>query len=116
MENEPMPMHVLELHEAAQKGQLEAVRRLVGGSPALIDALDPFRRSPIATATIGGHLRVVQLLVGRGAALDTRDRFGRTPLFYACRENRAPILEYLLSKGADPNHRTSYGETGLRCV
>lgn len=99
------------LHEAAYRGDLDAVRAIVAARPEKIDELRSFQLdqrlttlSPLMWAVRGGHLDVVRELVCLGADPERGDRFGRTALWFACDGQHLEIVRYLLAEaGADPN-------------
>ena len=92
---------------ASQQGHAEAVRLLLdaGERP---DRYNPESNHPHCTplhqAVLGGHERVVRLLVERGARLDVRDTiWDGTPLGWALHgggKAHARMADYLRSLGA----------------
>lgn len=90
------------LMEAAYRGQLEEVQRLVVAG-ATVDARDPENRTSMMWAAFNGHTAVVALLLKQGAELEAKDVNGRTALLYASSGPFAPTVELLLKSGADVN-------------
>jgi ankyrin len=100
------------LAEAAMKGDMPAVRTLLGqkvdvnapgkdGTPALHWAV---RSDDLATAG---------LLLTAGADAKLANRYGVTPLFLACSSGNTAMIKLLLDAGADPNAADPTGETPL---
>ncbi len=89
------------IHQAAMKGDLEAVKRLVAANPALVDAPGVDGIAPLAFAAAFGRTDVAAFLLDRGAGVRARDRRGSTALFVAVWRNRTEIVRLLLDKGAD---------------
>ena len=120
------------IHEAYRRGDLEALKGLVGSqeinleyaiyhSPlsfirALIElGADPNYQDdagfPSLIATIStdrpDKYELVELLLSSGADIQQRGVNDYTPLHYAAARNDAKLIELLLSRGADPNARTN---------
>ena len=89
------------IHQAAMKGDLEAVKRLVGADAALVAAPGLDGITPLAFAAAFGRTEVVAFLVDRGADVNARDRRGITALYVAVWRNQTEIVRLLLEKGAD---------------
>jgi cytochrome c len=94
-----------ELHEAARRGDLAAVEKLLaGGAPA--DAADG-GATPLYVAASEGHVAIVVRLLAAGG--DPRRRaagpFGSTgaPLHVAARNGNLDVVRVLLEAGVDPN-------------
>jgi ankyrin repeat protein len=101
------------IHQAAFRGNLEAVKKLLAGDPALVDARNDNGITPLGFAAALGHTEVVKLLVERGADVNARDRQGTTPLFIAVWRNRPEIVRFLLAKGADVSAAGAAGSSLL---
>ena len=89
-----------ELHEAAVKRNVEAVRSLLQATPELAHARDEKQRTPLQLAARGGCLEVVELLVANGADVNTTDEKFQTPLQMAAYYGFVEVAVFLLSKGA----------------
>jgi cytohesin len=118
------------LHEAAWKGDLDAVRALVTAG-ADINALDAHGGTPLYWAARGGHTlgphrcrgeaadrpQFIVALLELGADPNIRDRrpripgasSGWTPLVVALHHEQFESAAVLLEHGADPNLRTDQG-------
>ncbi|XP_055309228.1 ankyrin repeat domain-containing protein 65-like [Sitodiplosis mosellana] len=71
-----------DLHNAAEKGQLDAVKKLIKEG-AKVDPIDAVKRTPLHYAAMNGHIKVVELLIMKGAEVDPIDAVKRTPLHHA---------------------------------
>ena len=89
------------IHQAAMKGDLEAVKRLLAADAALLDARGPDGITPLGFAAALGRADVARHLLGRGADRNARDGQGITPLFIAVWRDRPEIVRLLLDAGAD---------------
>ena len=69
-----------ELHEAAVKRNIDAVRHLTETQPDLVHSRDEKQRTPLQLAARGGCLEVVELLIKAGADVNTTDEKYQTPL------------------------------------
>ena len=98
------------IHEAAVKGDVESVRRLLSeGTPVdQFDTTDAYGRETTALykATMAGRTEVVEFLLKVGADPTLRARKRESilnPLQVAAKFGRADILRMFLEHGADPN-------------
>lgn len=87
------------LMEAAEAGQLEAVRWLLDRG-ARLNLRDREGETALMEAAEEGHTAVVELLLDRGATLDLFDHHGRTALMWAVLENKPEVVALLLRRGA----------------
>jgi ankyrin repeat protein len=101
------------IDQAAMKGDLEVVRKLVSADPALVNAPGENGITPFALAAAFGHVEVVRFLLERGADVNARDRRGITALHVAVWRNRPEIVRLLLEKGADDKATGPGGLTPL---
>ncbi|MDE2981515.1 MAG: ankyrin repeat domain-containing protein [Gemmatimonadota bacterium] len=102
------------LLDAARRGELEAVRDLIGrGADA--DAKRGDGMTALHFAAEHGHDAVARALIDAGAAVDAGTRIGRyTPLHVAARAGYGAIVAHLLESGADPDAvTTNSGVTAL---
>jgi cytohesin len=102
------------LFGAVLAGDLETVRSLLDAG-AGVDARDHRNETPLHWAALGGHGRIVDLLLARGASVDVQaDKTLWTPLHsLACAKDRAGIALSLVEAGADPDARDKWGRTPL---
>ncbi len=66
------------IHDAVNRGDLAAVQSELDKG-ANVNA-KMWRRTPLHSATAGGHTEIAELLIDNGADLNVQDGFGRTPL------------------------------------
>lgn len=92
------------IHEDAREGTLDAsaLNDYVRKDPSLLNQPDPQKGlTPLAVATIGGHVEEVELLLKKCARADVTSQNGETPLLLATRNrimNRSRIVQLLLRK------------------
>ncbi len=87
------------LMEAAEKGDVQAVRQLLDKAP-LINATDQFRMTALDWAAKNGHLEAVKLLVNKGAAVNALEPRDASPLVSAASQRRWDVVKFLLHNGA----------------
>jgi len=101
-----------ELHQAAAKGDLKKVRKLVEEG-ADVNARDNIGYTPLHYAASYGHLDVARLLLEEGADVNARDNAGWTPLHWAAAYGHVDVARLLVERGADVNARDNIGYTPL---
>ncbi|MEM3964467.1 MAG: ankyrin repeat domain-containing protein [Thermofilaceae archaeon] len=92
------------LHEAARKGDLQLVKKLVVKG-ADVNAKDLSGWTPLHYAAKEGHLEIVQFLVEKGASVNAEDISGWTPLHEAAYCGHLEIARFLAMRGANVNAR-----------
>jgi endonuclease YncB( thermonuclease family) len=107
---ESAPARVETLADAAARGNLATVRRLLanGANPA---ESDTERLTPLHHAALGGHVYVLQALIDAGAPVDAQDQYGFTALHSAARDGHETAVRYLVSRGADLTLTEQSGKT-----
>jgi ankyrin repeat protein len=102
------------LVDAAQRGDLKAVRTLLRQAPAEVNAAQPDGMTALHWAVEREDLDMTNLLLGAGADINQTNRTGVRPLYLAARNGNAQIIERLLAAGEDANAvLTGEGETVL---
>ncbi|MFZ5867579.1 MAG: ankyrin repeat domain-containing protein [Thermodesulfobacteriota bacterium] len=125
-----------ELMQAARKGHLQEVERLLDNGVD-VNTEDEKGRTPIAWAAIGGHRDVVnmlkshggkytlfiaaaigdtgeaQRLIDSGAEVNATDKVGLTALMWAAEKGHTDVMRLLLEKGADVDAKDPKGNTAL---
>ena len=95
-----------ELHEAARRGDLAAVEKLLAAG-AQVDAPDGGGATPLYLAAGEGHAAVVarMLAAGADARRPAMGPFGSTgtPIHVAARYGHLEVVRVLLKAGVDPN-------------
>ncbi len=102
-----------EIHELAQKGDLEGVKTLIEQNPELVNARDKDGRTPLHWACRGVHLEVVKFLVDKGADVNAEDSNKVVPLHSLAVRNGASAIAILAANGADVDARDYGGNTAL---
>ncbi|CAN0006370.1 unnamed protein product [Choristocarpus tenellus] len=104
-----------DLHDAAKRGETEAVSKLVMEQRVDVDRSDPYGYTPLHWAAQKGHADIVRLLVGNGALVNVRDKWKRTPLHRAAKEGHVEVVKALLEAGAEINAQGDANWTPLHC-
>lgn len=87
--------------EAAKRGDLAALRRLVTSNPRLIDEKDAqFGATALHWAALRGHAEVVEFLLTQGADVRAKNGAGETPLQVAQRAGRTDVVRILSKPGS----------------
>ncbi|HEX4083403.1 MAG TPA: ankyrin repeat domain-containing protein [Chthoniobacteraceae bacterium] len=102
------------LHEAADVGDVEAVKRIIGEG-AKIDELNYLGAPPLQYAVARGYIEIARILVDNGADVNFRIEKGGTPLMGAATCLKPRSIEFLLSQRADPNKKGIDGLFPLAC-
>jgi ankyrin repeat protein len=100
------------LVEAAGRGDLPAVRRLVEGGMS-IEQRDARGRTPVLAATDGNHLEVVRYLIARGADVNAQDQQQDSAFLLAGARGYTEIVRAALAAGADFKVRNRFGGNAL---
>jgi ankyrin repeat protein len=98
--------HARAIVDAAERGDLDEVQRLVEQNRMLLNAESDSMSSPLVAAANMGRLEVVRYLLDEGADIDLWTvRYG-TALEAACFSGRLAVAALLLANGADtaPDH------------
>jgi ankyrin repeat protein len=102
-----------QIHELAQKGDLESVKTLIEKDPELVNAKDKDNRTPLHWACRGVHLEVVKFLVEKGADVNAEDSNKVVPLHSLAVRNSIEAIELLLAKEANVDTKEYGGHTAL---
>lgn len=97
-----------DIHTAARRGDLEAVKAFIEKDPGQIAALNASRSTPLIVAASAGHVPVISFLLEKGADVQAVNKWGRTALHYAVSGDHLKAVKLLIEKGADINgHKDS---------
>jgi ankyrin repeat protein len=103
-----------DIHDAAQKGDLQKVRALLETNQELVNQRDSgFGRTPLHWAARGVHLDVLRLLLEKGADPNAVDNSKIAALHSVSSRGHKEAAELLLAKGADVNAMDEFGKTPL---
>ena len=101
------------LLEAAQNGDVEAVRAYLEGGGA-VDAVDTqLGGTMLMCASSAGHVEIMEALITHNASVDVRDANGCSALGAACFATEDQAVERLLDAGASVNIADNVGLTPL---
>lgn len=93
---------------ASTEGNANIVRRLIERNTHLdINIANCDKMTPLALASMNGHLEVVRLLVGAGAKIELPDRKGQTALHHSAKMGHSDVVEFLAGF-SDPNIRDRF--------
>ncbi|CAI8018734.1 Ankyrin repeat domain-containing protein 50, partial [Geodia barretti] len=102
-----------ELHDAAQRGDVEAVERLLSTSVNINSRTEDEGDTALLLASLRGHVEVVRLLLKAGAAVFISDKCCSTPLYFASIYGHRAVVELLLENGADVSIGNEDGSSPL---
>ena len=88
------------LHEAAKKGNLSEVKRLIEEG-ADVYVKDENSHPPLYIAVGQGHKDIAELLISKGADVNAVDKKGRTPLDLANYSHHKDLAELLIKHGGE---------------
>jgi hypothetical protein len=103
---------VMNLHDAAENGDVAEVRRLVAAG-AEVEALGEHGARPLHVAAGYGHVEVMRVLVELGADKDAKAAHGMTPLHLTTCHGQVEAIKALVELGADKDAKTVNGRTPL---
>jgi ankyrin repeat protein len=108
----------LPIFQAAARGDVDEVARLLDAEPHLVEARDDRRPddTPLVVAAEQGRVGVVRLLLQRGAEVKAPYVCGDTALHAAAGRGREEVVNVLLSSGADSIIKGRGGYTALICA
>ncbi len=102
------------LHVAAEKGDLDMVKKMIAMDPQMVNEMNDVGRTPLHLAVLNGHKEVVAVLLESGADVNLKSKKNkRSPLHYAVWKGHAGIAGLLIKKGADVEAEEIDGETPL---
>ncbi|MBV9851411.1 MAG: ankyrin repeat domain-containing protein [Armatimonadetes bacterium] len=100
----PVLDQVLQLHEAATKGDVAALRRLLAETDD-VDARDEQGNTALILAAKAKQREAVSALLSHGADVNAMSDKGSTAISWAADRGDAGTLKILLEPGGDPNLR-----------
>ena len=102
-----------DLHEAAQAGDVDAVRSILAQDPYHVGRRQDGKLTPLHRAAAEGHGEIVEMLLQAAAAPNARDYGGSTPLHAAARGGHTDSVRALLAHDARPSLINEVGDTPL---
>ena len=102
------------LHSAACNGKLEAMHELLrlGGKASMTKVAGTYG-SPLHQAALGGHKKVMSVLLAEGCPIDVVSSSGHSVLHFAARGGHVELLGWLVECGLDVNRGDADGYTPL---
>ena len=101
------------VHEAARRGDVVEVKRLLQGNPQLANAPGAQDATPLHFAVFNNRKEVVDFLLANGADPNRQLTSGWTPVHVAANNDKKDILQVLLAHGANVDPKGKDGETPL---
>lgn len=101
---------------AAEEGDLEKLKKLLGKNPLLLQCTDKDGYTPLHRACYGNNVKVVEYLVEKGAQIDAKTQDEWQPLHSACCWNNTECAETLIACGADVNAKSKGDQTPLHLL
>ena len=98
------------LHAASEKGDLEAVRRLLATGSA-VNATLPNGWTALGYAVANHRVEVAELLLSQAADPNIRFQYGDTALMWAVSTRHGELVTTLLAHGANGAVRDTFGNT-----
>ncbi|KAF3626211.1 putative aquaporin TIP1-1-like [Capsicum annuum] len=98
-----VPPHLLNLFDAAENGNLDALRHALDNLTGSIDQPLEDGDTALHLTCLYGHLSCVQLLLERGASLEAKDEDGALPLHDACAGGYTEIAQLLINSAPNPD-------------
>ncbi|WOL05803.1 tankyrase [Canna indica] len=92
-----VPPHLRALVEAAETGNLNALRAALDNHNGSIDEPVEDGDTVLHLSCLYGHFPCVQLILERGASLESKDEEGAIPLHDACAGGFTEIVQYMLN-------------------
>jgi len=103
----------ISIHEAAQKGNIEAVKQHLDAGADVNAKDDVVEWTPLLHAAEGGHKEIIELLIAKGADVNAKNLRGETSLYDVVGRGHKEIAELLIAAGADVNAKDNDGSTPL---
>jgi uncharacterized protein len=105
-----------DIWDAAKRGALGEVERLVGQNPDLLNARDArggWYKTPLMVASEEGHVNLARWLLDKRAAINEQSKEGHTALWFASYQEHPAVVRLLVEEKADPSIATKWGSTPL---
>ena len=99
------------LHDAAERGDLDEVKRLIAEGANLNAIDDKLGGTPLHYAALRGHKAIAELLIAKGADVNASDHLGTTALHWTVIFDHLAVVKLLIANGADVNAKAVNGQT-----
>lgn len=100
-----------EIHDAAERGDMATVRKLVGQDRKVIQQKDKAGNLPLHLAALKADVEIMQALLKAGAGVNAKGFDDMTPLHYAAKANSEQACRLLLENGADRSALNALSQT-----
>src|ERR1051326_6410856 len=108
------PVRAQEIVEAAKRGDLATVRRLLQKDPQLVRVGDSGGSTALHWAGANGHVEVMQYLIDHGADINVAENVeGWTPIMSAACSGSAEPVRLLIKRGAFLEARRKDGSEAI---
>jgi len=91
------------VHEAARKGDIDALSVLLKRNPGLINSRGDYNRTPLLEALLAQQVAAAKFLLERGADVQLTDQEGMGPLGFAVFNGDPDLVGRIINRGADVN-------------
>jgi ankyrin repeat protein len=102
-----------EILQAAQDGDVDAVKSLLMDEPTLVHVQDDFGATALHWAAIYGRREVVAELLKYKPDVNLEERHGGTAMHWAAHFDDPDVVASLIEHGAEIDHRNQMGRTPL---
>ena len=97
----PPTCSTLNIHKAVELNNWEKCKELLTNDISNISAKGWNGMSPLHSACIRNHIKIIELLLEHKADVNARTNFDETPFHYACRNGSVKLVSILIKAGAD---------------
>jgi ankyrin repeat protein len=101
------------MHGAAEKGDVEAIRKLYGQNQNSIKDLDSMGKAPIHYAVEAGNIEAIRVFTELGANVNAQDGIGKAPIHYAVEAGNIEAIRVLKELGANVNIYDGFGKAPI---
>lgn len=101
------------IREAAERGDLQELNRLLDENAERLDASDGWGMTPLMYAACEGQDAVTARLLDLGADVGLVNNYGEMAVHLACIRKEASVLALLIAAGTPLNVRDKWGTTPL---
>lgn len=100
------------IHEAAKRGDLDLVKRLIAEDASLVELSGEDDYTPLLISSRFGHAAIVEWLIeSAGADIKAEDSEGENALYLSSFRGHLEVVSFLLKRGADFYRLDSIGSS-----